>query len=383
MNFVAAALTELARNNRLFIGICAKTARLTNYDLDAKSYAYVKVVPGDVAEGLAATPWTTGLTWKVARPGVPSSQTVAVNSTGQVFACVRAMEHASSVEPTIVSGPEVATADGYIWRYLFAVPDPVSEKFVWAAGVPVRALPAPYVSTFETDGLPALPIATPRVTLFPPRTSVTPYAIKDVSDVVKAVMVPPNQLFYKGRQYAKVEDSAAAGSGAVITTNILPGGEVGLAVVDQGSGYAEARITIMGDGSGAEFAANISAGKIVGFTVVSPGSGYTEAVAVVTAGENSGVVEALYPDFAVDFTRDVALLAKAIPAIDPAGDIDLSAHLFISDEPCTDSRIRGTLGSMSVGVAKTTSMSYLTSLGVDGQYSLRQNMQINTVVQTG
>lgn len=383
MNFVAAALTELARNNRLFIGICANDARLTNYELDAKSYAYIKLVPGDIAEGMAATPWEAGKTWSVARKGVSSADTVTVNSTGQVFACVRAMEHASSDEPVIVSGAEVAMPDGYVWRYLYAIPAPITDKFVWGDGVPVRPLPSAYISTFETEGLPELPIANARVTLFPPRTAVSPYVLKDVSDVVKAVMLPPNQLFYKGRQYARVQDATVPGMGAIISTTIQPDGGVGLVIDNQGSGYVDARITVMGDGVGAEFTPNISGGKIVGFTVVNPGTDYTEATAIVSAGMNSGVVEAIYPDFAVDFSRDVALLAKAISVIDAAGDTDLSAYLFISDEACADSRIRGTLGSLSVGVPKTVGMSYLASLGVEGVYSLRQNMQINTVVQTG
>lgn len=383
MNFVAAALTELARNNRLFIGICSSDARLTNYDLDAKSYAYIKLVPGDIAEGVKATRWATGKVWRVARKGTPSVDSVAVNSNGQVFSCVRAMEHASTDEPVVVSGAEVAMPDGYIWRFLYAVPSPVSDKFVWADGVPVRPLPSQYISTFETAGLPALPIATPRVTLFPPRNSAVPYAIKDISDIVRAVMVPPNQLYYKGRQYVKVEDSSSPGTGAVVSATVSPAGEVGLVVDAPGSGYTAARINVKGDGAGAEFTANISAGQIVGFTVVSPGSGYTEAVAVVTAGDNSGVVEAVYPDFAADFDRDSALIAKSIPAIDPAGATNLSAYLFISDEPCADSRIRGTLGSLSVGVVKTVGMSFAAPLGVDAVYSLRQNMQINTVVHTG
>ena len=383
MNFVSAALAELARNNRLFIGICTPDANFTNYELASKSYAFVKIVPGDVAEGALASRWAAGTVWKVARTGVPSNESVVVNGTGQVFACLRAMEHVSTEEPTIVNGLEVVTADGYIWRFLFNIPGPVLEKFVWEDGIPMRPLPSPYLSTFNTEGLPLAPIVMPRVYLVPPRAGATPYTLKDVSDVVKAVMLPPNQLFYRGRQYACVEDSAATGGGAVLATTIDSDGKVGIVVVQQGSGYVDARITIMGDGTGAEFTANIAGGKVVGFTVVSPGVDYTEATAIVTAGTNSSVVEAVYPDFSKELTRDVALLAKAIPIIDAAGATDLSAYLFISDEPCADSRIRGALGSLSVGVPQTVGMSFLSTLGVDGTYNLRQNMQINTVVQTG
>ena len=381
MSFLASALTELARNNRLFVGICAPDARLNNYDLETKSYAFVKVVPGDIADALTATPWTSGIHWKVARRGVDPAEAVVVNSTLQVFSCLYAPSTPSVDEPTVVAAPEVTTADGYVWRYLFTVPAALSEKFQWPLRVPARAFPSPYISTFEVDGLPSMPL-TPRVTLVPPRASVSPYAVRDVSGVVKAVLLPPNQLFYKGRQYACVEDSSASGTGAVLSVTVTDG-QVGLAVLNGGSGYVDARITIKGDGAGAVFTPNIADGAIVGFTVVSAGSGYTEANAFVTAGANSGVVEAIYPDFVSDFDVTAALIGKSIPAIDMAGSTDLSAHLFISTEPCADSRIRGALGSLSTGVPKTVAMEYVSSLGIDGTYSLRQNMQINTLVQTG
>ena len=381
MSFLASALTELARNNRLFVGICAPDAQLTNYDLETKSYAFVKVVPGDIAEALTAAAWEPGIHWKVARRGVNPVESVVVNSTLQVFSCLYAPVVPSVDEPAVVSGPEVTTTDGYAWRYLFTVPAALAEKFQWPQRVPMRPFQPPYISTFESDGLPAMPL-TPKVTLVPPRASVLPYAIQDVSGVVKAVMLPPNQLFYKGRQYACVEDSAASGSGAVLSTTITDG-QIGIAVLNGGSGYVDARITIKGDGQGAVFTPNIADGAIVGFTVVSPGSGYTEASAFVTAGTNSGVVEAIYPDFAADFDVTAALIGKSIPAIDMAGSTDLSAHLFISAESCADSRIRGTLGSLSVGAPKTVAMEYASSLGINGTYSLRQNMQINTLVQTG
>lgn len=383
MNFITASLTELARNNRLFIGITTPSTSYLDYEMDATSYAFVKLVPGDIAEGVEATKWVTGNMWEVARRGVSSSLSVAVNSTGQAFACVKAMEHISTAEPTLVSGAEVVAADGYIWRFLYTVPVPVLEKFTWTGGIPLRPLPPPYMSCFKTDYLPTLPIATPRLTLSPARAGVTPYAIKDLSGVVKAVMLPPNQLFYKGRQFVMVEDSASTGSGAVLTTTIDVDGKVGLVVAQQGSGYVDGRITIIGDGTGAEFTPNIAGGKVVGFTVVSPGIGYSTATALLTAGTNSGAVEAIYPDFTNDLTRKTTLLSKSITVTDAAGATDLSAYLFLSEEPCSDSRIRGVLGSMSAGVQQSVRMSYLTSIGVDGTFNLQQNMQINTVVQTG
>ena len=100
-----------------------------------------------------------------------------------------------------------------------------------------------------------------------------------------------------------------AGSGAVLSVNLnvgnidtlqanvellaVPGTIEAYKVVDGGSGYGAATLTILGDGTGATATAVVQGGRLVGVNVTNPGTGYTWTDVVVSGGGTGAVVRAI------------------------------------------------------------------------------------------
>jgi hypothetical protein len=284
-------------------------------------------------------------------------------------------------EPVTQLAPEVFTADGYGWRYLYTVSKAYREKFAWNDGTIVRPMASLYVSTFETDDLPLMPIVgTPVCYLDPPYPDVTPYAVKSVSNVVTAVMLPPGAVVKPVELYACIRDPLSTGSGATAAVTVNQNGTLSIAAANAGSGYAAARITIVGDGEGALFTANVASEGVVGYTTLSAGTGYTTARAIITAGTNSAVVAAILPSANNDFTRTHTLLSKSLSAA--SGPTSLTAFLVVTEESFPSSRASGPIGDDSI-VEMMGEPLVIARISNPGEFSLSENVQINTAVRTG
>lgn len=99
------------------------------------------------------------------------------------------------------------------------------------------------------------------------------------------------------------------GSGAALSVNLnvgnidtlqanvellaVPGTIEAYKVVNGGSGYGAATLTVLGDGTGATATAVVQGGSLVGVNVTNPGVGYTWTDVVVTGGGTGAVVRAI------------------------------------------------------------------------------------------
>lgn len=387
MNPLAVAFKELARSNKLFIGLCSPVLpRATETpwgDTYESVHVFLKLTPGDCALGLAASKWHAG-NWQAMAPGVDSSLSVVLTTGLQVFGCLYAPPNASSVEPVVVSAPECLTADGYVWQHLYDITPADMSKFNQgsAALIPLTAAPArPYVGAFTTADLSPLVVTTPVTRMIPARPGIMPRAVA-AGGVVTAVFLAPNVLPWADRQYVVVEDALTPGSGAVLTPTISGGG-VALAVTAGGSGYGVAKIVCRGDGVGAAFTATIEAGAIVGVVRVSAGTGYTWCDVVVMAGANASFAEALSTDQSKALTVDKVILSKYIESLDPAGPQDLTARLFVADVEVKEDRVSGRQDTRSLGAKNPAGMTAFSQAGLTGGYSMRLNTHINTVIRFG
>jgi hypothetical protein len=197
--------------------------------------------------------WTNGTTYYAYddadyNPAVCSVETVdphyVVTELNQVYICVQQGRNsagsavASTVSPTGSTVEPIATADGYVWKFLYSIDSVTANKFLSGNFIPVPYIEDSAVSIAEIE--------------------------------------------QKG-----IQDSAVAGS------------IVAVEVTDGGSGYTSApTVTVAGDGSGVQAIAFVDAGTVskieirdsdgIGGTGLQIGSGYNEAAITFTGGGGTG-----------------------------------------------------------------------------------------------
>ena len=112
-----------------------------------------------------------------------------------------------------------------------------------------------------------------------------------------------------GYTSANIQVVDATGSGAIILANFNPGnvdtlqanvellsvaGAIeSMMVVDGGSGYGAATVTILGDGVGCTATANVTGGKVSSINIVNPGYGYTWTDIIIGGNGTGAVVRAI------------------------------------------------------------------------------------------
>lgn len=109
----------------------------------------------------------------------------------------------------------------------------------------------------------------------------------------------------------EIVDSSGSGSGAILVPDFsvgnidtlqanvellaVPGSVEVIKMVENGSGYGAATVSILGDGTGAEAVATCSGGKVTKIDITNPGSGYTWTDVIITgnAGATGAVARAI------------------------------------------------------------------------------------------
>lgn len=197
--------------------------------------------------------WSTGTiysAWNDAVEGIPSNSYYVLSENNEVYICLQQGKNllgqpvASTVSPNyIVAGVRATeafeTADGYRWKFLYALSAVKTFAFLSANFVPVQ-----YIPTNEADS---------------------------------------NLLNVFELQQLSVQKGA------------VPGQILGFNITNAGSGYTSApTLTIDGDGSGAAATAVVSNGSIVRIQTndesASCGRGYNFASIRVSGGGGSGAV---------------------------------------------------------------------------------------------
>lgn len=380
MNFVSQSLIELARGNRLFLGAVDANTPIVDHELASASFVYTKLAPSEIAECLRATPWVSGRSYS--RIGGDIADSLVVNSAHQVFICMHAPANGGATsEPVRTEAMEVEGADGYVWRYLFAVPSSALEKFGWSGLIPVQPMSPPPVTVFTIDTLSDLTIAAPRLSVYPAANHVKPRAVVENGELA-TIIVPYGKIAANRRVWVKVEEAVTTGEGAILSIQ-FQAGVMSATVVAGGTGYStDAIATVVGNGTGARVAITVSSGSVIAAQVIAQGSGYTWAEAIVTDGASSGVAHPMNLDYETQLGRIYTVISKSVPILDEASTAPLDVHFFLAETPEPAVRVRGAKGSMLVGVETQTRFHFLSECK-PASFRLDQEMLINTVITSG
>lgn len=242
-----------------------------------------RVGANDVSVMCTRHDWTTGIVYTQWDHTVDmSSETFyVINSFNQVFKCLfNNHDSASTVMPAGNSYSPFGTADGYLWKYMYTVPDFKMAKFANSNYMPVQtAITDSFYSTGSVDSI----------------------IINDVGSG------------YTNSLVTYITASASAGSGAILIPKVssITGSIVGVTIVNGGSGYTSAPTLavhmLSGYTSGtnkypennsagtALLTAIVSEGVVVGVMIVDPGINYPNATTTTISVSGDGTDMELHP----------------------------------------------------------------------------------------
>lgn len=198
----------------------------------------------------------------------PATPYYTITDENQVYVCVQPARNAqgqttvSTVKPTGTSFTPFATADGYVWKFLYSIGALRAKQFMGANYMPVA-----YYDTFDEN---------------------------DAADIVEQV---------------GIHDVA------------VPKQILGYKIINGGTGYTSVpTLTVKGDGTGAQASATISGGSITRVEVPENagayylGTNYNVAYVEVTGGGGTGaIIQPIYgPANGLGFDPRVDLRASAI-----------------------------------------------------------------------
>jgi len=108
--------------------------------------------------------WSSGReysAWSDASVGIPSNSYYVMTDVNEVFICLKAAKNASGVvqkslnKPAVPAGKNIAEpfelADGYVWKFLYAISAGKANSFLSAGFIPVQNIPGAAGNAFETD----------------------------------------------------------------------------------------------------------------------------------------------------------------------------------------------------------------------------------------
>jgi hypothetical protein len=285
------------------------------YELDARNeiVSLKKVQSSDVSFVIPRINWTTGVVYDYYddySPSFPSfsgatdistARFYVMNSQFNVYKCLSNNVNAqSTVEPTSTLSAPFYTSDGYRWKYMYAIPLSMRNRFLNSAYMPVQtALADQFYSAGQLSSTVILAPGTGYVQL-----STTIVIEGDGTGAVLTPVVSGGQIVQvivtnpgSGYTYANLTVEGV-GTGANIVADLsvgdlntsqadvellsVPGSLEAFRITNTGAGYTTATVTITGDGTGAAAHVVISNNKVVALVVDTPGQNYTTATITIT-----------------------------------------------------------------------------------------------------
>ena len=233
----------------------------TSNTLWENMFAMKRLDATDIVHSSPRNLWVSGTTYieyDDQDVNIESKVYFVISENNNVYICLKAGGGTSSVNPDVLgvvtTGVHATGADGYVWKYMFTIPNADVTKFLTSSFIPVR------------------------------RITAAPAAGSDAALI--------NQW--------SVQQAAVAGA------------IYNLKITTAGTGYAngttEAILTIVGDGTGATATAIVAGGIITGTTITNPGSGYTHATVTVAGTGASGALRPVIGPaggFGADPTNDL------------------------------------------------------------------------------
>ncbi|CAB5221295.1 hypothetical protein UFOVP245_119 [uncultured Caudovirales phage] len=282
----------------------------SSYDVYDKMLFGKKVSPGDAISITRKNVWTIDTIYDYYShrdPDLYSKNFFVINKYGRVYKCLFNNYGAkSTVEPNeTVTKTHFITADGYVWKYMYAIYSSYSKKFSTDTHMPV--VPDPNVSLNAEDGAIHVIVLD---NLGQNYISASGY-VEDVLDstltttTVKISNANASGITgaYNGSAFY-VSAGSEEGTLAIITNFTVNSSgkfintDVDLQGLNTSSYYNIApRVTIVGDGFDARAVASVNTfnGSIDSVTMISRGYGYNSATVKFTANVEFGSDASAYP----------------------------------------------------------------------------------------
>lgn len=294
------------------------------YELSARNsiIGTKRIGAADVSMVIPRHNWTTGtvydaydddLTNYPAYSGATTLENAlfyVVTDDFNVYKCIRNNHNAqSTIKPTGTSSSIFVTSDGYYWKYMYSIPLASRNKFMNTSFIPVQnAVQEPFYSAGKISSF----------TITNPGTGYSSCTLTVVGDGTGAILTPvltsgqiTNVIITNpgsGYTYANVHVTGTGTNGSVVVnlstgdldTNqstvelvAIDGGIHRIPMINVGSGYTNATVTITGDGTGATATANIVGGTIYEINVTNPGTGYHFANVTITGNGTGATARAV------------------------------------------------------------------------------------------
>lgn len=205
---------------------------------------------------------------------------------------------ASTVKPTGTSTSVITTSDGYRWKYMYSISAADSLKFVTSSYIPVKTLTVDDGTTqwdvqqAASNGAIEIIEVTANGSSYAFRAntiaSVTNSSILVLDSNASAVddAYTGSALYIAAGLGAGQQANITDYVGATKTVTLSPG----LSITPNTSSayHIGPRITVNGDGTGATAYANVAAGQVTRINMINVGSGYTRANVTISGTGGSG-----------------------------------------------------------------------------------------------
>ncbi len=275
---------------------------------------YIKQISAnDVSVVVPRYDWTTGITWTQ----YDHTQTMidtnfyCITDDNNVYKCLNNNNSVpSTVKPTTNSIYPIQTSDGYIWKYMYNIPDIKMTKFATDAFIPTqKALQDTFYNNGSISGVTIVNGGSGYTTTsdvgitVSGGTPTTPAILVPVVDslgqIIKVVIVDGG-TGYSAAPTLTVTQTGTTGTGQYGTNTtakckafIDDGVVVNVTIEDPGIDYQQTNpttITVSGDGTGAVFIPLVYGGTIIDVVMENTGTAYTYAKLTVSGtGINANI----------------------------------------------------------------------------------------------
>lgn len=261
-----------------------------------------RVQSTDVSFCIERYNWTTGTVYAEydnTDTTMYENQFYVVTTDFNVYKCLfNNRGAASTVNPTGTSTSLISTSDGYVWKYMYTISAADSLKFVTTNYVPVKTLTVDDGSTQWDVQQAASNSAIEIIDVTANGSSYAHRANTIASVTNSSVIVLDGSASAVDDAYTGSALYIASGLGAgqlANVTNYVGGTKTvtltpGLSITpNTSSGYhIGPRIIVNGDGINASAYANVTAGQVTRINMINTGSGYTRANVTITGTGGSG-----------------------------------------------------------------------------------------------
>jgi hypothetical protein len=284
---------------------------INEQDARAEMALLRKIPASDVSMVIPRKDWAPNTVFSMYDATSDVKDYYCVNSQHNVYKCLDNNNNGlSTIEPISITQDSFVLADGYVWKFLYAIPLALKNKFMTSEHIPViRSLNTRF---FSNGSIPSVNIissgsgytqATTTVVVNGNGQGAKMTPVIEGGQLVDLIIDNPGV----GYTFANIEiESTRTNVTSAVVTVDLSQGDVNspqslvelltnagtidsITVTQSGIGYTTAFVAISGDGIGASATATVGDGVIQKINIIDPGYNYTRAT-VTISGNGIGAV---------------------------------------------------------------------------------------------